>query len=184
MNDWGETIGWPTRDPGWIGKVVLMSLITIIPIVGQMALFGWMLAALDNLRAGRQELPPAGFSFSGRGVNLFVVYLVSVLALVGVLGVLFAIAIVVASAWSNNGSGAAGGVAILFFLLAYLVMFVGILALYFLLPSIILLTDRGGIGGGLNLGQVIGLAQQHASTTLLAGLMTVLAYILGSVGSL
>src|SRR5581483_10251686 len=99
---------------------------TIIPIVGQMALFGWMLAALDNLRAGRQELPPAGFSFIGRGVNLFVVYLVYVLALVVVLGVLFAIAIVVASASSNNGSGAAGGVAILFFLLAYLVMFVGI----------------------------------------------------------
>ena len=36
-----------------------------------------MLAALDNLRAGRSELPGAGFSYIGRGFNLFVVMLVN-----------------------------------------------------------------------------------------------------------
>lgn len=183
MTDWGDTIAWPTRDPGWIGKVVLMSLITIIPIVGQMAMFGWMLAALDNLRAGREELPPAGFGYIGRGVNLFVVYLIYVLVLVVVLGVFFGLAAGIAAAAGSSNNGAVGGVAALFFLLGYLVLFVGLLALYFLLPGIILLTDRGGIGGGLNIVRVIELAQRHATVTLLAGLMTILAYVIGSLGS-
>jgi hypothetical protein len=51
-----------------------------------------MLAALDNLRAGHQYLPPAGFRYASRGVWLFVASLIyGVVALVlfyGVLGLL------------------------------------------------------------------------------------------------
>ena len=67
--------------------MLLMGLISLIPIVGQIVMLGWMLAALDNLRAGHQVLPPAGFSYIGRGVNLFVVYVVYGIALLGVFGI-------------------------------------------------------------------------------------------------
>src|SRR5437763_16046737 len=57
----GDAFGWVARDPEWIGKTLLMGLIGLIPIVGGLQLTGWMLAMLDNLRAGRQKIPPAGF---------------------------------------------------------------------------------------------------------------------------
>jgi hypothetical protein len=184
MNDWGETISWPTRDPGWMGKVVIMGLISLIPIIGQMCLFGWMLAALQNLREGRQELPPAGFDFLGRGVNLFLVWLVYVLAMLVVLAVFFGIGLGIVAVGSNSNNGAAGALGSLVILLGYAAMLIGALGLYFLLPAIVLQTERGGMGAGLNIGQVAALARSNGSVTLLAGLMTILAYIIGGLGGI
>src|SRR5947207_15648658 len=72
----GDSFAWPFRDPEWFNKIVLMGLIGIIPIVGWLQLLGWMLAALDNLRHGWQVLPPAGFRYATRGINLFAASLI------------------------------------------------------------------------------------------------------------
>ena len=70
MNGVGDAFSFQFRDPGWVGKIVVQALILIIPIVGLIATAGWMLMTFDNLRAGRQELAPAGFHLS-RGIGLF-----------------------------------------------------------------------------------------------------------------
>src|ERR1700694_3928558 len=70
VNSVGDAFAFPFKDPGWVGKIVVQALILIIPIVGLIALAGWMLMTFDNLRAGRQELAPAGFHL-GRGIGLF-----------------------------------------------------------------------------------------------------------------
>src|SRR2546430_16974612 len=67
----GDAFGWVARDPEWIGKTLIMGLIGLIPIVGGLQLTGWMLAMLDNLRAGRQGIPPAGFRYATRRVWLW-----------------------------------------------------------------------------------------------------------------
>ena len=84
-----------------------MGLISLIPIIGQMVLLGWMLAALDNLRAGRQELPEAGFSYIGRGLRLFVVQLVYGLVIGVLASVVLLIGFGLLAAGSNEGSTAA-----------------------------------------------------------------------------
>ena len=182
MNDWGDAIGWPPRDPAWISKIVVMGLIGLIPIIGGICLLGWMLAALDNLRAGRSELPPYGFQYLGRGINLFVVVLVYGVILAVILGVFFAVGFGLAAAGSNANSGAASALGGLIILLGYAVLLVGALALYFLLPPIVLETERGGIGAGLNVPEILKLARRNSSATLLAGLMTILAYVIGGIG--
>ena len=184
MHQFGDTIGWPTRDPEWIRKVILMGLITLIPVVGAIAVLGWMLAALDNLRAGRQELPPAGFAQLGRGVNLFLVLLVYGLGLGAVLVFLFGAGAALAAVGSQ-GAGSAGLEAFgaLFLGLGWLGAIAGQLLLFALLPAIILQTERGGIGAGLRIGEVAGLARRHAALTLTAGLMSLLAYVLGGLGA-
>src|ERR1700694_3940136 len=70
VNSVGDAFAFPFRDPNWAGKIVVQALILIIPIVGLIATAGWMLMTFDNLRAGRQELAPAGFHLS-RGIGLF-----------------------------------------------------------------------------------------------------------------
>lgn len=184
MNELGDTIAWPTRDPGWMSKVVITGLISLIPIIGWLVLVGWMLACLDNLRAGRQELPPAGFGYMGRGVNLFVVLLLYGILLAVVLIACFIVgAILAATGSSADSSGPLAPIGALFFFLGYALAILGGLALYFLLPVIVLETERGGVGGGMNVPAVVAIARRNGSATLMAGLMTLLAYIIGSLGS-
>ena len=78
MTSVGDSFAWPFQDPGWFGKMIIQGLIGIIPIVGWIAMVGWFLMILDNYRAGRRELPAAGFHLE-RGVGLFVVFLVYVI---------------------------------------------------------------------------------------------------------
>src|SRR5438477_12606054 len=60
--------------------MVVQGLIFIIPIVGWIALTGWLALTIDNYRAGRRELPQAGFHLV-HGVPLYVVLLVYAIAI-------------------------------------------------------------------------------------------------------
>src|SRR5213078_969266 len=71
----GDAFVWPVRDPEWPGKLLIIALTLLIPIVGAINGLGWMLATLDRLRAGDERMAPANLSYIGRGVQLFVVQL-------------------------------------------------------------------------------------------------------------
>jgi Protein of unknown function (DUF4013) len=184
LNDYSDSIGWPTKDPQWISKIIVQSLITIIPIVGLMALLGWMLAALDNLRNGRRELPGAGFAHLGRGVTLFLVFLVYGIAIAVVFGVIVFIGFLLAAAGSNNNVGVLSGLGALLIVLAYGILIVAGIAFYFLMAPIIVATERGGFGGGINFRQVFEMARSNPSSTLFAGLFILVGHLIGSVGSI
>jgi len=87
MDSAGDAFAFPFRSPNWLGTIVLQGLILIIPIIGQIALLGWLMVTVDNLRAGRQELAPAGFHL-GRGIALFGVELIYGIALFIIPGIL------------------------------------------------------------------------------------------------
>src|SRR5207245_11263668 len=75
MNSVGDSFAWGFRDPGWAGKMLLQGLIALIPIVGWIAMTGWLMMAFENVRAGKNELPPAGFHLE-RGIAIFGVFLI------------------------------------------------------------------------------------------------------------
>ena len=179
-----EILGWPTRDPRWLGKVVVMSLITIIPIVGQMALYGWMLGALDNLRAGRDELPEAGFAYLGRGARLWVVLLVYALAVVLVAGSGSVAGAILASSAGRTGSMGAASLGTLLLLIGWAAAVLGVIGFYLFLPQIILATDRGGIAGGLQVRAIVAEARARPQMWIVAGLMSIVAHVIGGLGSL
>jgi hypothetical protein len=183
LNGYSDAFGWSMRDPRWISKVVLMGLIYLIPIVGQIVLLGWTLAALDNLRAGRYELPEAGFSYIGRGFSLWLVELVYGLGL----ALVFLVVLLVGGGLTAAGNSSGGSAAIS--ALGGLIVGVGYLAalaiavcLALLRPVIILRTDLGGIGGGLNVAEVIADARRLLGPTLLAGLLTYVALLIAGAG--
>ena len=183
MNDYSDSIGWPIKDPGWIGKIVIQSLINIIPIIGQIALVGWMLAAVDNLRAGRLELPPAGFSFMGRGLNVFLVFLVYLAVCIAVFVVVIVFGFALIGAAANNDGGVLGVIGGLLVVLGYGILILAGLALYFLMAPIVVATERGGVGGGLNLPQIVAMARARGSATLFAGLFALVGGLIGSLCS-
>ena len=161
----GDSFAWPFQDPGWLGKMVLQGLIFIIPIVGWIALAGWLVMTIDNYRANRRELPPAGFHLE-RGVALFVVLLVW--------GVVFGIPGIILGAAGGRNSGLAG--------LGNLVNFALSLFLAFLTPAIILKTYQAGFAGGFDINGVWQVSTVNPSNTVVAGLLIYVARIIGVVG--
>jgi hypothetical protein len=180
----GEAFVWPFRDANWPEKILVMGLILLIPIVGGITGLGWMLAALDRLRAGDEKLPPANFDHVGRGFSLFVVYLVYVLAIIVLAAIVYVPAILLlTAAGRESGSGVEAAAGVALSLLTVSVVTIAGLAFTFAGPAITLATDRGGIAGGLNLGQVAAMVRVSPTNTLIAGLMLIAAGFVGQLGS-
>jgi hypothetical protein len=178
-----DAFAWPARDPEWLTKLLIIGLTLLIPFVGAINAIGWMLATLDRLRAGEERLAPATLGYIGRGFGLFVVNVVYGLVIALVTTVIYVPALLVASNQSH-GSANPGlvSLAILLSFLAFSVATLGSLVLTFLSPSIVLATDGGGIGAGLNVSAVVRQARFNLANTLIAGLMLIAAEFVGSLG--
>ena len=163
MTSVGDSFGWPFQDPGWFGKIVVQGLIFIIPIVGWIALTGWLVMLIDNYRAGRRELPPAGFHLE-RGIALFVVIFVYNLVL--------SIPGDILNAGSKNGySGLGSFVSLLLSLL-----------FAFIAPALYLKTYRGSFSGGFDVPGVWEMATKNLNNSIIAGLVIFVAGIVSVAG--
>jgi len=178
-----DAFAWPLRDPDWPVKVVVTGLLLLIPIAGAINGLGWMLATLDRLRAGEERLAPANLGYLGRGVQLFAAQLVYSLAVALVALVIYLPAVLIAVS-QGHGSGSTGLIllSLLLNLLAFGVTTVGSLALTFATPAIVLATDRGGIGGGLAVREIVRRSRANPTNTLIAGLMLIAAGLISSLG--
>jgi hypothetical protein len=180
-----EAFFWPFRDPEWPAKLIIIALILLIPIVGAINGIGWMLASLDRLRAGEERLAPANLTHLGRGIRLFAVELIYGIGITVIALAVFVPAVAL-EVQQGNGSGNAAliGGAIFLNLLGVSVITVLSLALTFLTPAIVLATDSGGVGGGINLMAVIRRSRVSLNHTLIAGLMLIAASFVGSLGTI
>jgi hypothetical protein len=182
MQNVGSSFSLPFQSRDWASTFALMGLISLIPIVGWINLIGWMLTLVDTYRAGRTDLPPAGFQYIGRGGTLFLVFLVYglVIAAIIIIPMIALLGGALASASSNSSSFSAafsGG----------FVTYIGLiqlfsLVIYLFYPAVIVATERGGFGGGLNLAEVFRLASKSWKNTIIAGLLIYVAGFLGGLG--
>jgi len=183
MDRAAEAFAWPFRDPDWAGKILLMGLILVIPFVGAINGLGWMLAALDRLRAGEERLPPANFDHVGRGFRLFIVLLVYGLVVALIASVVYVPAVLILASQGHGSINPAlftlgSGLLLVFFSFVSLAS----MALTFAEPAIVLAFDRGGIAGGLRVTEVLSRARRSLVNTLIAGLMLIAAGIVGELG--
>jgi hypothetical protein len=178
-----DAFAWPLRDPEWLTKLLIITLILLIPIVGAINGLGWMLASLDRLRAGEERLAPASLRYIGRGLPLFVVNLVYFLGVTLVAALIYVPAVIIATGQSQGQPNPALiSLAVLLSLIAFSVATLGSLALDFAMPSIVLATDGDGIRGGLHVAEVLRACRANISNTLIAGLMLIAASFVGSLG--
>ena len=174
---------WPFRDPDGLSKLAIIGLLCLIPIVGAINGMGWMLAALDRLRAGEEKLPLANLDYLGRGVGLFVVNLAYVLALLLVGGFLYGLALVILAAQGHdNPNPFLVAVALALLALTFSAVSIGSLALTFATPAIVLAVSRGGIRAGLRVDDVVRVSIKSPLNTLIAGLMLIAVSFIEGLG--
>lgn len=184
MDRIADAFVWPFRDPEWPTKILIMGLILLIPIVGGINGLGWMLATIERLRSGEEKLAAANFDYLGRGFRLFVVFLVYYVGIAFVTALLYVPAIFILAQQGHDSGNAfivALGIALL--LLGAGVLTIASLAVTFVMPSIVLAVDRGGIEGGLRVDQVVRRARSSLINTLIAGLMLIAAGLVGQLGA-
>ena len=163
MTSVGDSFAWPFQDPQWASKILVQGLIALIPIIGWIALTGWLVMAIDNYRVGHRELPPAGFHLE-RGIVLFLVYVVYAFVF-SLPGDIFS----GAARGDNAGLSSLGG----------LLSFAASVLLAFLMPSIVLHTYRSGFNGGFDVSGIWEMATKNTTNTVIAG---VLIWVAGAIG--
>jgi hypothetical protein len=165
MDNIADTLNWPFRDPRWLPKTLVQALILLIPVVGAIAMLGWMLKSLDNLRAGRDELAPASLHL-GRGWPLFAIE-VAYYAVISIVEVALSLP-----------AGGRGGL----FVIGQLWSLVASLGFAFIFPALVLNVYRGGLTAGFDLVAVLRTSLIDPRATLGAGLICVLAGVVGLLG--
>ena len=185
MDRIGDAFAWPFRDPEWVNKILVMGLILLIPVAGVIDGLGWMLAALERLRAGDERLPPANFDYLERGFRLFIVLFLYYLVLVAVAAAIYlpAVAILAQQSQAETTNPVLVSVGVALSLLAFSFTTFGSLAVTFLTPAIVLAFERGGIAGGLRVVEVVKHGRASITNTLIAGLMLIAASLIAQLGS-
>ena len=169
MDEAGEMLAWPFRDPRWPARLGLMGLLWFvlsltvvgIPLAG-IALAGWMLTAADNLRAGRLELPPPGL-YVRRGYRLFLVQLAYLLAL----AVVAALPVIT----GFRVGGIAGGLLVVF---GESLLTLGSTALVALTPALVRRTESVGVLEALRVDRLVTLLAVDPRRSVGSGLMSLL----------
>jgi hypothetical protein len=92
--DLGKALSYLFADPKWLKKLLLAAFVSVLPVLGQIILIGWLLDTLRNIRAG-QPYPIPEWSgddlarWLGRGVAAWVSVMAWILPCALVLGIIF-----------------------------------------------------------------------------------------------
>lgn len=172
----GNSFTWAFKDPEWLAKMLVQGLIVLIPIIGWIAMLGWLMMAIDNARAGKNELPPAGFHLV-RGVEIFVVLLIYGLVL-SIPAIFFFVLGAITTGRTNEFGYSASPL----FALGWVLAVAANLLTRFLLPVLILTTNRSGIAGGLDVTKVWRMSTVNVANTIVAAVIVWAASVIGGFG--
>jgi len=178
---YGDCITWPFKSSEWVGRVVVQSLIALIPFIGSMALIGWLLTAADRLFEGDHTVPPAGF-YLRRGARVYFVAFIWGLVSAAILySILFGFML----AFTNPTRTGSSTFFLLFGGWFAFVLGIGLvthLAFLFFVPGAIEADSRGAIRG-LNPFHAVADVFRHPKDSLLAALISYVAWILAGIGA-
>jgi hypothetical protein len=168
-----------------------MGLIGLIPIVGGLQQTGWLLASLDNLRSGRNEVPPAGFRYATRGVWLFLAGLVYGFIFVLLFYGSFFLLIAAMGGFSQTSGQTESGssshaLSLLFFPLSFVyfgvIGLVG-LAVWIFVPLVIEFADRRKFAGAFDVPGFFRALAANPRESLAAGGLSLVAYLISGIGT-
>lgn len=185
--DFGRAFSFPFADPDWVKKIIITALISLIPIVGWLYLFGWMVEILRRVLQKDPTPMPDDIDFGKfamDGLKAFVVYFVYSIPLIIFYLPVVLVPIIASGGSSNDGSNAAAGI-----ITAVTVCCCGVAVLYGLLMTFILPAAIGNfvaserLGAAFQFGEVFGLVRAAPGAYLMVFLGALVVGVISSLGS-
>ena len=188
--DFGRAFSYPMQDPEKWKKVIIMGLITLIPVLGQLVLAGWMIDVIKKVINHEDvNLPNLEFgSQLSKGFGTFVIGLVYAIPILIVAGIQVAITTgttMMAGSGDDNTAAAVGiGVTLMMICIGFIYLVYGVV-LGFVLPIAYgRYAETGKISDGLKLGVIFGMVKKALGPVFIALLGSWVASMVGSLGSI
>lgn len=187
--DIGKAFSFVFEDEEWISKMLIGGLISLIPIVGQLAALGYALKVAQNVAQGNPRPLPRWGEFGDhlmRGLYDLVIRLVYSLPII-ILAVLFACVAGLAGG-ASSGRRAQEQVGALFGVLG--VCLVPIMLVLGLLVTLVAYAALGrfvatnNLGAALRIGEVIGLVRKSLGPWAMVLVVSILAGLVGGLGAI
>jgi predicted PurR-regulated permease PerM len=184
--DFSTPFSYPFKDPDWLKKIAIAGLVSLIPIVGWLYLFGWGLEITRQIiKDEAVVIPGTEFGkFVTRGLKAWVVGIVYAIPSV-ILQIPNTITNIAAQTASNDdGSGAVlGGLAIVTICTSILSAIYS-LVLAFIYPAVYanFVAHDDEIGAGLRFAEIFGLIKKVPMAYLLALIGTIIASVISGLG--
>ena len=138
---------YPFSSPDWLSTAVVMGLIYLVPIVGILAVFGWMQRIFDDVRLSEARGLPAvdlGGDIS-RGVRVFGSFMIGTFGLMAVIGLVVGTLMAIGAAMQAVVGEDAVGVMIAFSMIAQMFGIILMFAFYPLMPELIRRAHEGDL---------------------------------------
>jgi uncharacterized membrane protein len=183
--DFGLPFSFVFKDQDWLKKCAITGLITLIPLVGQFYLIGWMLEIAQQVMHGYREpkLPDLDFGrFLGTGFKVFVVNLVYAIPIF----IIYIPAVLLSAVAGNadSSSSVTTVLSVVMICVAVLVMLYSLVLALVLPAAMANVAAQNTIGAGLQFGRVLGLVKANFVAWLLVIVGSMIGGMIGSAGSL
>lgn len=183
--DFGKAFTFPFEDPDWTKKIIIPALIALIPIVGQVFLFGWALGVTRRVIGRQSSLLPDlqfGEQFSD-GLKAFLIGLVYALPVIIIaipLGIVTS-----TTAASGMDSDLAGTLIAITSVCCYGIIFIYSILMAFVLPAAYAkFVAEGNVGSAFRFKEVIGLVRSAPGPYLMVFFGGILTGMIGGLGSI
>jgi len=184
--DFAKAFSFVFEDPDWVKKVVIGGVVSIIPIIGQFLVFGYMVAVGRNvIRGNPQPLPDwADFGqFLVDGLYAMVISLVYMLPIFIILCVVLMPALAIGGAFDSNADdlNAVGVLGICCFT-GFAVLYGLAVGWLFLPAGLARYADTGDFMSALRFNEVLAISRANPAVFLVALLIALAASIVAGVG--
>jgi len=183
----GKAFSFVFEDKDWFKKLAIMGLISLIPILGQIVLCGWMVDVIKKvIRHEPVTLPDLDFGGQlSRGFGAVVIGFVYALPVI-VLSIIQSIIMAATTGGMNSDSvDAMTGVVLVVSICFSILYFVYAIVLYFIYPIAFgRYADTGAIGDGLKFGEVFGLIKKAPGAIFIALLGALVASLIAPLGTI
>lgn len=178
--DFGLSFSYIFKDTDWFKKILIIALVSLIPLLGQFVLIGWLMEISRKVANGDRQplLPDLDFGKQlGDGFKAFVAYLVYALPLF-IFYLPLIIVTAIAGAMGMDGETAAAIIGILSACTVILVILYSIF-LTLITPAIYTrIAVEGNIGSALKVREIFSLLKSAFGSFILALLGSLLAGII------
>jgi hypothetical protein len=170
--DFGLAFTFPFKDPDWFKKIAIIGLVGLIPIIGQLVLFGWAFQIAQRvIRGEHAPLPELDFGEQlTKGFQTWLIYLVYALPII-----IITIPLAVVDSLATSANGSNDSIILALSLCCGAVIFLYGIFMAFVVPAAIgRFADKGNFGAAFQFANVFALVRSAPA----AYLMVLLGYLL------